>query len=416
MVTVRDVWVPSIAKKALAVIGIRRAGKTSFLWQLMAQKQAAGIPREALIYISFEDERLAAMKAIDLGVMLEEYTRLFPSTPTAEVTFFLDEIQLVEGWELFVRRAMDAEGINFVLSGSSSRMLSREVATSMRGRAMEAVVHPFSFRETLRHHRNEPGPPSHLNTKTRALMRHAFGSYLRVGGFPEAQGTDDPNRQALLTGYVDAVLLRDVIERHAVSHPVALRLLVRMLLGNPAGMFSINKFFNDLKSQSISIAKETLHAYLSYLEDAFLVHTVSIASESEKQRQVNPRKVYPADMGLIPFFDRSNRANVGHALETAIAIELLRRRARLSYVKVADGFEVDFLAQYPDGSQELIQACASLDDKATQAREFRALQEASSTPSYVRTPKTVIVLDIPPQLSVPRGIRVASAAEWFLEN
>jgi uncharacterized protein len=419
LLTGRDVWVPSIPKKALAVIGIRRAGKTSFLWQLIAQKVAMGVPREALVYVSFEDERLSGMKALDLGILLEEYTRLYPSTPTQKATFFLDEIQRVEGWEVFVRRAMDAERINFVLCGSSARLLSREVATSMRGRAMEAVVHPFSFRETLRHQQLEPSvAPSHMNTKTRALMQHAFAGYLRVGGFPEAQGTDDANRQALLTGYVDVVLLRDVIERHAVSNPIALRMLVRMLLANPAGMFSINKFFNDLKSQSISIAKETLHAYLAYLEDAFLVHTVSIHSDSEKQRQVNPRKVYPADMGLIPFYERGNRANVGHALESAVAIELLRRRAKLSYVKAADGFEVDFLAQYPDGSQELIQACASLDAEATQQREFRALHEvsASSHQQFAATPKTVIVIDIPPQIAVPKGIRVVQAADWFLDQ
>jgi uncharacterized protein len=209
------------------------------------------------------------------------------------------------------------------------------------------------------------------------------------------------------------VLLRDVIERHAVSHPIALRLLVRRLLGNPAGTFSINKFFNDLKSQGIGIAKETLHAYLGHLEDAFLVHMVHIASDSEKQKQVNPRKIYPADMGLIPFFDGGNRANIGHSLETAVAIELLRRRAQLSYVKTKEGYEVDFLAQYPDGRQELVQVCASLDDKKVQEREFRALSEAGK--SYTKAPKTVIAIDIPPQLAVPRGIRVVRAAEWFLE-
>jgi uncharacterized protein len=203
-----------------------------------------------------------------------------------------------------------------------------------------------------------------------------------------------------------------------VSNPIALRLLVRMLLANPAGMFSINKFFHDLKSQSISIAKETLHAYLSYLEDAFLVHTVSIHSESEKQVQVNPRKVYVADMGLIPFFARGNQANVGHALENAVAIELLRRRAQLSYLKTAGGFEVDFLARYPDGSQELIQSCASLDAETTQQREFRALHEVglSSHQQFAKTPKTVIAIDIPPRIAVPKGVRVVRAEEWFLEQ
>jgi uncharacterized protein len=285
----------------------------------------------------------------------------------------------------------------------------------MRGRAMEVVVHPFSFRESLRHAGQEPDVSvTRLNSRVRALMQHAFANYLRVGGFPEAQAIDNASRRALLTGYVDSVLLRDVIERHAVSHPVALRMLVRMLLGNPAGMFSVNKFFNDLKSQSISVAKETLHGYLAHLEDAFLVHLVSIATDSEKQRQVNPRKVYPADMGLIPLFDRTGRANTGRALETAVALELLRRGAQLAYVKTKEGFEVDFLARYPDGTEELIQVCASLDDASTQQREFRALEEASTR--YSGIAKTVVAIDLPPQLKVPKGVQVVQAAEWFLQQ
>jgi uncharacterized protein len=415
-VTRRDVWVPSVAKKALAVIGMRRTGKTSFLWQQLAAKQAAGTPRNSLLYLNFEDERLAGMQATDLGVLLEEFYRLFPQGRDKErITFYLDEIQLVSNWELFVRRAMDTEQIDFVLSGSSAHMLSREVATSMRGRAMESIIYPFSFRETLRHAGQEPeGKSTHFSKREKSQLEHAFASYLVVGGFPEAQGVDSNNRAALLNGYVDAVLLRDVIERHAVSHPIALRLLVRRLLSSPTGNFSVNKFFNDLKSQSVSIAKETLHAYLAHLEDAFLVQTVSIETTSEKQRQVNPRKVYPLDMGLIPLFDRSDRANIGHALETAVAIELLRRRAQLTYVRTKEHFEVDFLARHADGVTELVQACASLDSPEAQAREFRALQEAGKV--HPKAAKTVVAIDIPPLLSVPKGIRVVQAAQWFMER
>jgi uncharacterized protein len=188
VLTERDVWLPSVSRKALAVIGMRRSGKTSFLWQLIADKEREGIAREALVYLSFEDERLFGMKALELGILLEEYDRLYPKARAAgRVTFLLDEIQLVQGWELFVRRAMDTERIDFVLSGSSAQMLSREVATSMRGRGMETVVHPFGFREVLRHGGCEPTiAPSHMNTRTRALMQHELLNYLRVGGFPEA--------------------------------------------------------------------------------------------------------------------------------------------------------------------------------------------------------------------------------------
>jgi hypothetical protein len=141
--TRRDVRVPQVPGKAVAVIGPRRAGKTTFLWQVLAERLAADIPRQRLLYFNFEDERLAGMVAEDLGLIVEEYYRLHPEVRDRQrVLFLLDEIQVVEGWESFARRLLDTEQADLFLSGSSARLLSREVATSMRGRAMEALVLP----------------------------------------------------------------------------------------------------------------------------------------------------------------------------------------------------------------------------------------------------------------------------------
>lgn len=414
VLTRRDVRLPEIRGKAVTVIGMRRAGKTSFLWQVLADHRAAGIEREGLLYLSFEDERLAGMSARDLNLVVEEYYRLNPEwRDRRRAVFFLDEIQIVPGWETFARRLLDSEQIDLFLSGSSAKLLSREVATSMRGRAVEAVVYPFSFRETLRHHGREPEKPSGRTTKAeRSSLEKDFLNYLGAGGFAEAQGLDSRDRQELLKGYVDVVLLRDVIERHAVSHPIALRWMVRQLLGNPAGSFSVNKFYGDLKSQGIAVAKDTLHRYLAHLEDAFLVRMVSIATDSERRRMVNPRKVYPIDPGLIPIFDRSGKANLGHALETCVLLELDRRGAEVSYVHTPEGREVDFLARYPTGKEELIQVCASLDDPDTRERELRALIEAAS--HYPRATRRLIALDIPATLDIPPGIELHRAADWVL--
>ena len=414
VLTRRDIRLPGIPGKAVTVIGMRRAGKTTFLWQVLADRLAAGIEREGLLYLSFEDERLAGMSARDLNLVVEEYYRLNPEwRERRRAVFFLDEIQVVPGWETFARRLLDSEQIDLFLSGSSAKLLSREVATSMRGRAVEAVVYPFSFRETLRHHGREPQKPPGRTTKAeRSSLEKDFLNYLGTGGFPEAQGLDSRDRQELLKGYVDVVLLRDIIERHAVSHPIALRWMVRQLLGNPAGSFSVNKFYGDLKSQGVAVAKDTLHSYLAHLEDAFLVRMVSIATDSERRRMVNPRKVYPIDPGLIPIFDRSGKANLGHALETCVLLELDRRGAEVSYVHTPEGREVDFLARYPTGREELIQVCASLDDPATRERELRALIEAAS--HYPRATRHLIALDIPATLDIPPGIELHRAADWVL--
>jgi predicted AAA+ superfamily ATPase len=161
------------------------------------------------------------------------------------------------------------------------------------------------------------------------------------------------------------------------------------------------------------VGKDTLYSYLSYLEDAFLVRIVSIATDSERQRMVNPRKVYPIDMGLIPVFDRSRKANIEHALETAVYLELERRGAEVSYVKTASsGYEVDFLARYPDGSTDLIQVCASLEDSDIREREVRALVEAVS--KYPRASLHIVALNPGTREDVPPTIQVHPAAAWLL--
>ena len=414
--TRRDVWLPSVKNKATAVIGMRRAGKTSLLWQILADRHAAGIPREGLLYFSFEDERLAGMQVHDLNLVVDAFYRLHPDwRDTRRASFFLDEIQLVPGWEMFARRLLDSEKLELFLSGSSARLLSREVATSMRGRAMETVVTPFSFREVLRHQGYEPAEPiTHPTKAARSRMDHALAEYLIAGGFPEAQGLDTRNRLELLRNYVDIVLLRDVVERHNLSQPQVLRWLVQQLLGNAAGAFSINKFHADLKSRGVAIAKDTLHHLLAHLEDAFLLCSIGIATTSVRRRQVNPRKVYPVDTGIMALYDRSGKAGTGHALETVVLHELQRRGAEVAYVRTPNGFEVDFHARFLTGDEMLLQVCADLDAPETLAREVRALQEAAAI--WPHAGLHLIALHMPAKMPALPGVQVHHAADWLLHE
>jgi predicted AAA+ superfamily ATPase len=221
-------------------------------------------------------------------------------------------------------------------------------------------------------------------------------------------------RGLLLTSYVDVVLLRDVIERHAVTNVTALRWLARRLLASPAGTFSVSSFANDLKSQGIHAGRDLLHQYLAYLADAFLLDTVPVATDSEKRRQVNPRKVYLVDTGLIPVYDRSGKANIGHALETAVFHALQAKGAEPAYVKTETGEEVDFLARFPDGGEALVQVCASIDDARTREREVRALLAASA--GHPRARKLILTLESRvPFPETPEGIQVLPAWEWLTE-
>lgn len=413
--TRRDVHLPGIKGKVMAVIGMRRSGKTTFLWQCLADRLKGGTPRDALLYFNFEDERLAEMTTHELQLVVEEYFSLHPEhRDNKRVTLFLDEIQEVPGWETFVRRLLDTEKVELFVSGSSARLLSREVATSMRGRAMEVLVHPFSLREVLRHRGAEPMSAwADLPKAGRSTLDKYFRAYLAEGGFPESQGVPARDRASLLRTYVDVAILRDVIERHAVSNPAALRWLQRHLLGNPAGTFSVQKFFDTLKSQGLPVGKNTLHDYLAHLEDAFLVRTVSLHTASERQRMVNPRKAYPIDPGLISLYERSGRGNLGHALETAVFLELERRGCETDYVRTRDGYEVDFFARDPEGKATLIQVCTEVSDPATYEREVRALAAAAA--EYPGAIPLLLTFDtLPPRSPLPKPLRWQPAIAWLL--
>lgn len=404
--------------KATAIIGMRRAGKTFFLHQLRAAGIAAGLDVRQLPYINFEDDRLAGMDVAGLSLMLDMYYRDNPDMRGADsrVLWCLDEVQVVPGWELFVRRVLDSERVEVAVTGSSAAMLSKEIATSLRGRAWTVRIFPFAFDEVLRH-AGLPIPDGRAahSSAGRTVLESRFMKYLAAGGFPETLDRPVEIRSQLLRDYVDVAVLRDVVERHGVTNVAGLRWLVRHLLGNAGSLFSVEKFHAALKSSGVAIGRDTLHEYMSYLQDCFLVRTVWMESSSERQRMVNPRKVYPIDPGLIPVYDRSGRSNQGHALETVVLLELERRGAEVSYVRTADGYEVDFLARYNDGTLDLIQVCADASDSQTAVREIRALQAAAvAHPTAALRLLTATRSGLP--ASVPDVVTAEPAWQWILRG
>ena len=401
--------------KATAVIGMRRAGKTTFLHQLRTERAASGTPRRLLPMLTLEDERLADMDAMGLGALIDAYAdEQFAAGDSGPLTWFLDEIQVVPGWERLVRRLLDSRGTQVFVSGSSAALLSHEVATALRGRAWQVPMFPFSFDEALRHSGAAvPEDPVAMDRQQRARVEAAFDNWLAVGGFPEAQSLDASLRRHLLSDYVSVAILRDVIDRHDVGNVAGLRWMTRHLLANAASMFSVESFHRAMRAQGIAIARDTVHQLLAHLEDCFLVRAVWMESRSERQRMVNPRKAYPIDAGLIPVFDRTGRSNVGHALETAVLIELERRRCEVTYIRTPQNHEVDFLARLDDGRTELIQVCADASSGDTAARELRALREAGTLfPSATRRLLTRNRRGLPAE--VPDAIEAQPAYEWML--
>jgi len=355
---------------------MRRSGKTWFLFQVISDLLEGETPKESILYLNLEDERLLPMTASELHLIPDMYFRRYPAARDRSCIFLFDEIQNVPGWEQFVRRLLDTENIHICLTGSSAKLLSREIATSLRGRSLATEIFPFSFSESLNNSGINTEDTRRPGAKKRALLENRMRTYLIEGGFPEVQNLVGEYRIRILQDYLDVVILRDLVERHRISNTVPLRYMIRHLMNAPASLFSVNKFYNDLKSQGISCGKNTLHEYLDYLSDAYLFFQVYVHSRSERARMVNPRKIYVIDTGLINACSRNTRPEWGHLLENFVFMELRRLYDTIEYYKTDNGHEVDFFVTDRQGRELLIQVAAEMEISVTRLRELKALIEA----------------------------------------
>ncbi|MBU2262979.1 MAG: ATP-binding protein [Proteobacteria bacterium] len=363
--------------KADVVIGMRRSGKTWFCYQKIIELIASGIKKEEILYLNFEDDRLLEFNVNNFQEILDVYFGKYPEHRNGRCYFFFDEIQRIDQWEMFIRRLLDTENLQIFITGSSSKLLGSEIATSLRGRSLPIEIFPFSFEEFVKFHGLFPGSPKTFGANTASVLRKAVKDYLEVGGFPEIQKLDRNLRIEVLQGYIDSVLLKDIIERHKVSNILVLKHLVRHIMNSSGGQFSVNKFFNTMKSMSIKCTKNSLYEYLDHLTDAFLFYKVPIHSRSEKSRLINPAKIYTIDTGLLNAMTFRNSYNYGQLLETMVFMHLRRGGYDAEYVNTKDGREADFLARHRiSGETQLVQVCWEMSDKKTFERELRGLKSA----------------------------------------
>ena len=395
--------------KANVVIGMRRAGKTWFCYQQMQELLAQGFEKERLLYLNFEDERLLPFAVQDFQDILETYFRKFPAFKNQQCVLFLDEVQRIDSWDRFVRRVLDTEQLQVWVTGSSSKLLSSEIATSLRGRSLTTEIFPFSFPEFLRLHQIELQSTQRFGSQTRAAVQQMAGAYFKQGGFPEVQTADDETRRQILRNYVDVVILRDVVERYTIRNTVAVRALIRHIMAAPATRFSVNKFSNTLKSQGIACAKNDLYGFLDHLADAFLVYVIPIHSRSYKVRQVNPKKVYVIDTGLLEAMSFRMTEDRGALLENLVYLHLRRQGLTPEYYITDSGAEVDFVLQ-TGAEPQLIQVCWSLDDADTRQRELRALRQAMQE-LRIQTGTIVTWMD---EIEEEGGVAIVPAWKWLL--
>ncbi|MHC4887019.1 MAG: ATP-binding protein [Planctomycetota bacterium] len=407
----RDCELPRLPRKADVVIGMRRTGKTFFCYQKIKELLDQGVALHEILYLNFEDDRLIDFSVEHFQLILDIYYARYPENRDRRCHFFLDEIQNIGQWERFVRRLLDTENIQITLTGSSSKLLSKEIATGLRGRALPTEIFPFSFVEYLRYHNIFDAPPMTFGSKTVSRLRKACTSYLEQGGFPEVQHLSSTMRTQVLQGYMHSVLLRDIVERHGVTNVMALKHLLHSINSTPGGQFSVNKFYNTLKSMGIKCTKNSLYEYLDHLEDAYLLYRVPLYSHSESARRVNPAKVYVIDTGLINAASFRKSENSGPLLENLVYMHLRRRGLSIEYIQNRKGHEVDFVATDSiTGNRLLIQVSWDLSDEKVLHRELRGLHAAMANLKIDKA--TIVTWD--DEQTYDDNIEVVPAWKWLL--
>jgi len=312
-------------KRALSIIGPRRAGKTYYMFQLMKN-----IPENRL-YLNFEDYRLEGASHKDFARLIEIYYQMSPENKKEKVYFFFDEIQNIAGWERIVRHLLDNEKCQIVLTGSSSKLLSKELATQLRGRTLSYALLPFSFKEFLKAKKFKLSdyPSSYEKAK---IIRY-LEEYLKFGGYPEVVLFG--GKENIIKEIWEVTIARDIMERWEIRNPKVLKLLIKAL--KESKQFSTNKFYNYLKSFGLKVSKNTLYNYLEYLKDSFVVFTLHKYSPTYKDIEKSIPKIYLADVGLY-----QESLELGRALENIMFLELLKKGKDIYYYITKSGQEIDF--------------------------------------------------------------------------
>ena len=359
----RDLAVPIDSDFIISLIGPRRAGKTYYLFQISKELDSP-------VYLNFEDSRLRNITYKEIRDVIRAYTELHGKEPKA---LLLDEVQVIEGWSIMARELHDLKKYRIFITGSSSKMLSAEIATQLRGRTLSYLLLPFSFKEFLR----IKGIDAKNATKDKeAMIKNVLSEYMEFGGYPEVVlGTE---KQKILREYSDLILFKDFIERHEIRNISLARYIHESILQNFSKEVSSNAIFNKAKAAGISASNNTVYDYLEKLNDTVMFFFLDRYSRKVHERASWPKKVYLADTGLSKAMRFSE--DKSKLMENIVALELMRKRncdpnLETYYIK-NENREVDFAIKSGTSISALIQVAAELNDE-NYSREIKPLVSAS---------------------------------------
>lgn len=377
-----------------AIMGIRRCGKSTISHQLLKNENYG--------YINFDDERLIGVTSKDLNDFLEMLEEISQGLKY----ILLDEIQNVKGWELFVNR-LTRKGYNITVTGSNSKLLSKELATHLTGRHLSIELMPFSFKEFLRFKNIAVGKDDFYLTKQKANIKRELDEYLETGGMPELFKIEV--KKSYLRGLFDKIISQDIIFRHNVKYTKDLKELALYAVSSFSSSFTYHKIKGIFGIKSV----HTIKNYLSYMEEAYLIFQLNPFSFKVKQQINQPRKLYCIDTGFINALAPKVTLDRGKLMENIVLVEL-KRRGKEVYFYSQPNYEVDFLVKEGLKVKQLIQVCFSVADRDTKKRETKALLHACDK---LRCDDLIIITwdKDAEEVSNSKRIRFISLWSWLLK-
>ena len=382
-------------------VGMRRAGKSYLLYQRMQEMLARGVKPFEMLYVNFEDERLSGMGQDDLNLLLETHFEMYGVKPV----LFLDEVQIISGWEKFARRLADTK-YRVYITGSNAKMLSSEIQTTLGGRYIPVDVYPYDFKEYLSAGNTKSSANDLFTTQGKAAVLRKFNEYFRFGGLPETLLFS--SKRDYLNSIYQKIYLGDIAARHSILNLQALRVMFKKLAESVRQPVSYNRIANIVSGTGIKTSVNSVINYIDYAKDAWLITPIQNIAGKIVEKETKP-KYYFTDNGILNLFLLDGTTSL---FENLAAINLLKIYGRGDTVFFYNkGIEVDF---YLPETATAIQACYSLDSTdGTAEREINALLKISN----ILECKKLLIITNDTEKNITTGgkkIEVAPLWKWLL--
>ncbi len=409
-VTNRNINIPINTGKIITVTGVRRGGKTSVMMDTINQLLKLEINHAKILFLNFDDDRLY-FEPTGFDEIIQAFKELYPDTKPKEVFIFFDEVQVTDGWEQFVRRLYDTFTKNIFLSGSNSKMLATDIATTLRGRTLQFEVFPLSFKEYC----------YFTNTKTDVFSSNeipqiakSYANYVNHSAFPELVLNNYQFMEQTLQEYYFVMLYKDLVERYDIKNTSALKYFVKRILANLTKSTSINKINNEMKTCGIKSDKNFLYQVADYLEAIYFFQKLPRWNPSLNKETFSDKKYYCIDNGFLQALLTRTSSDDGILLENLVFLHL---RQQFSFGRglyfYSGTKECDFVLTQKDTVTQLIQVCYDLSNPETLQKEIDGLIEAAQ---YFNCNNLLIITNDEEKEMKVKGkiINVVKVRNWML--